>query len=427
MLTLHERTRRKLCRAGFLLLCVGPSLAIAGWISLARSGLHARSYATSISRDLRLAVSMDAVTNPLPRSTLLRGVVIKSEDQLHGLVRSRLIEIQRTADDLAIQVYQPHVTFAGARAIWSLAERQLRGSKSPHATVRVVGDVTLGLPTAEITLTDVQAKVTSGVTTPTAMLQFRVAGSTHEQPVALRLQVSAADAGHTEQSTIQINSGNTAIPAEFLALLWPALHALGRNAMFTGAISASCVDGNWTGQLQGVLENLELNELVTERFPHKLSGTATVHVADARFEQGRLISARGVLTAGPGLVSASLLNSAAALLGCGGNAEPRSGADPLPYQTLAVRFELNERGFSLRALADAHGGLMADSSLLLREPAVEYQPVVNVIRALVPRSDVLVPATRQTEALVSLLPIPAIKTADDGPSAPRLRVSQRPR
>ena len=31
MFALHETTRRRLCRAGFVLLCVVPTLCVAGW------------------------------------------------------------------------------------------------------------------------------------------------------------------------------------------------------------------------------------------------------------------------------------------------------------------------------------------------------------------------------------------------------------
>ena len=48
---------------------------------------------------------------------------------------------------------------------------------------------------------------------------------------------------------------------------------------------------------------------------------------------------------------------------------------------------------------------------MAREPAVARQPVVNLVRALVPASEVQVPATRESDKLARVLPIPSIVAA----------------
>jgi hypothetical protein len=67
---------------------------------------------------------------------------------------------------------------------------------------------------------------------------------------------------------------------------------------------------------------------------------------------------------------------------------------------------------------------------LLREPTVLVQSAVNLVRALVPQSEVQVPATFETSALVNALPVPSIMPAANGKEtseAHKLRIGNKRR
>ena len=425
MFTLHERTRRTLCRAGFLLLCIVPTCTVVGWIAFARSSLHAGMHERELSGKLGVTVSLAAAQCPSPRTTLLKDVVLTDEESSCELLRSRLVEIEQSSGETRIRVSQPKVVGPGSKGVWDLLERQMRSRTLQRRATKIVGDVTLDLPHAELTLTGVQADLLPGADRCEAFIQFRIAGYAQQEPVRVRLTRHRLP--QPEPVAIEIETGSTAVPTEILAVFCPALSELGKTATFKGSIRAHGSPAGWTGTVRGVLNGLDLDALITQHFPHKLGGMAAVQITRATFTEGRLSSAEAIITAGPGLVSSSLLSAAGAALSCGANAEPRPAADPLHYEKLAVHVTIDDRGLSLRASPDADGALLADASLLLRQPAAEYQPVVNLVRALVPNSDVLVPATRQTEQLIRILPIPSIALSQQaGPTEPRLRLGRRP-
>jgi hypothetical protein len=100
----------------------------------------------------------------------------------------------------------------------------------------------------------------------------------------------------------------------------------------------------------------------------------------------------------------------------------------LGYGQIAGAFSIGPKGLLLRGEAGkTPGTLMVDRGgrPLLGEPAVGVQPVVQLARVLVPRSDVQVPATQETAALIGMLPLPSISTMP--PSEPPASQARTPR
>src|SRR5688572_2294504 len=66
MFLLHERTRKSLCKLGFLTLCLLPTCAVALWAAV-RNGDHHRALCEAeLSRLLRLTVTLGDVAHPEP-------------------------------------------------------------------------------------------------------------------------------------------------------------------------------------------------------------------------------------------------------------------------------------------------------------------------------------------------------------------------
>jgi len=156
-------------------------------------------------------------------------------------------------------------------------------------------------------------------------------------------------------------------------------------------------------------------------------------LAKARFSQGRLQDAAGTLSAGPGVVSRSLLSAAEETLhfvrADVGASEAKSSGEELKYEKLALAFNIDEHGLAVRSLRHttvdgSDRTLLTDSAgALLDEPAEQLQPVINLVRMLVPQSEVLVPASLETNQLTQFLPIPAIMLKPGtAPGAHKLRL-----
>ena len=73
--------------------------------------------------------------------------------------------------------------------------------------------------------------------------------------------------------------------------------------------------------------------------------------------------------------------------------------------------------------------LIGKNQILLREPKAQPQPVLNLVRALVPQTALQVPASRETDELTRVLPVPAVGVppGQEGalPNARSLRVGPK--
>jgi hypothetical protein len=162
--------------------------------------------------------------------------------------------------------------------------------------------------------------------------------------------------------------------------------------------------------VSGLVRTIELAALLAP-FPHMLTGAAELDLKQATIDRGRLESAAGTLTGGPGTISRSLIHAAHNGLGLEVSKQAFLGsAGRLPYRQMNLAFDVDARGLAIRGRGPQAPGvlLVDDAGVLAREPAIERQPVVNLLRTLVPQSAVLVPATRETNGLAAFLPLPPI-------------------
>ncbi|MCR9120446.1 MAG: hypothetical protein NXI22_26220, partial [bacterium] len=126
----------------------------------------------------------------------------------------------------------------------------------------------------------------------------------------------------------------------------------------------------------------------------------------AKFRRGRLIEATGVLQSPRGVIGRELLKAAGDQLGLNWKRDSgRNGG----YTELAMGFRITTDGLSLTGLCQTAGALVVDAGgPLLTEQDRQPVPVVNLVNALVPSSDVQVPATEETSPLLRALPIPSV-------------------
>ncbi len=263
-------------------------------------------------------------------------------------------------------------------------------------------------------------------------MQFRraLAGDKAAEPSEIKFtrQAGAKSATHT----IEFSTGPTPLPASLCGALWPGVEQLGGTSSFVGRVSAVEKASEWNTVVQGRLHNVDLDLLVSRRYPHKLSGLAEVTIKQATIHDGRLETAAGHMTAGPGVVSRSLVRSAETHLHV--QAAPQAIAGPgnlIEYQAMCLGFEVGPQGLALHGeVPRTQGALLVDARReLVTEPPVISQPVVGLVRTLVPHSDMLVPATRETLGLTNTLPVPSImpQPASEAPLPQARPLSVKPR
>lgn len=415
---MHDRTRRVLCRLGFLLFCVAPTLGVVTWISVVRSPAYIAACKAECERQLSdalgLAVSVQEVHRLLQGVTLLDGVKFTEPETGAPIARIRHLEFGLQDGRFSVLASQPEIEGQQVWRLWeAVHERVLRTRRAAAGEAQFyAGEITIR-PAAGITattLTDVRGQLTMTEAGPQATLEFREAALQMSEPAQLRI---------TRNRQLQppatrwaLNTRSTALPCSLLANYLEVLRPLGEQATFQGTIEAMPTAEGWEGEIAGRFCGVDLDR-VTERLKlrHKLSGAAEVVFRRAGFRAGRLIDAAGDLTCNGGVVSRSLLYQANQTLGLVADSRlltPQANT-LVVFRELKLGFTLDVEGVQIAGQCQSAGPgvVMTDEGgPLLSNPSREVVQVAALIRTLAPDSSERVPANPEAYQLLHVLPIP---------------------
>lgn len=423
MFALHETTRRRCCRAAFALLCVLPTLSVVGWAVWLRRPEYRQMFAERLGQRLGFAVKLSRISTPHPDVTLLEDVELSDPETGRRLARARLVEITGSGAAMTIAIAQPELDFSDWTCWRELVERELRQSHATGGQFHVsANELTLHMPHGEQTLTDLQCQLEAGVQGSQATCSFRLAGQQMPEPALVRVQRNR----QTTPPTLgfEVQTGDARLNTGLLSAVWPPAARLGDHCRFRGSLRASEAAAGWNGELAGELVDVDLQELVSTQFPHRLSGRAHLVVERLQFSAGQVEAASVTISAGPGLIGKSLLKAASDGLGLVPAGEVKTLGNAVPYEQLAAAFGVDQHGLAIRGKCDdpAAGALLRDrTGPLLLEPQRASQPLVNLLRVLIPYNEIQVPFSRQLSDLLAIFPVPAVHppAGAEGPPAPR--------
>ncbi len=424
--SLHDRTRRLICRSGFLALGVLTTLGVLAWSSMLSGTSQRRSCEAALAQASGLRAAVQRVAFPRPGITLYEGVELSDSETAAPLVRCRFLEAGGTDGLTACVVAQPEFDALRLGEFWSLLQAKLRQADGTRHLVRIsASEATLHWPTGSQTLSEclAQLDLPGPPDAPRiAMLSFRVAGMDTTEPIRVKIVRTLKNSQPT--TTVEFHAAGADIPADMLAAALGVANHLGTRAKFNGSVWFMETTEGIDGEMSGQFTDIDLQQLVTEQFPHRLSGSAAITIQQARFSRGRLEEASGTLTAGPGVISRSLLAAAVVHLHLTRGPAPEPSGTLFPYEELALKFVINSAGIALRGQCQGSVGtiLQSHDGVLLAEAAGPSGPVVALLRMLVPESEVQVPATRESDWLAARLPLPQVMPPPDQPPQGRLRL-----
>jgi hypothetical protein len=398
-----------------------------------------------LSHELGLRVSLAGVSYPRPGATRYEGVEVADPETGAPLVQTRSLETDHGNDLTALFASQPELDALKLAKLWETVEQRIRSTTDPQpATSLTAGAATLHWPGGSQTLTEVLGQLdakSGGDGERVASLKFRLAGIDSAEPIRLRYSRKLVDSRTTSNversavnhlelpavSHVELNTGGTAAPCSLLMVPLGIANRLGERARFRGSVWAIETADGWEGELTGQFTEVDFQTAITEQFPHHLVGTAEITIQKARFRRGRLVEANGTIAAGPGMVSQSLLTSAAEHLHLNGAAATDSGASIIPYDQIAFSFEIDSAGLTLRGQCEGSPGVIVrgGATALLSSSVGSSGPVVALLRTLVPQSEVQVPATRETDWLMRRLPVPQVMPPATQPPQGRVRLGPR--
>ena len=414
---LHYRTRRALCILAFWGLGLLPLGLTFTWCMWRHRPGRAAAAAEGLSRQLGLTVSIQAVRDLRPGVVRYDGVRLVHPETGRTLLSADSVETAWVADNDSLKqpVEALKVNLSGAElGADSLDELQRLGQRVMEGRAGC-RDPQVRLTPCELSLhagqrvqkfSEVQAWVDSVAEGVQTVIDFRLADVVMPKPARVRILRRRTTSPPT--AGFEFFSGDAPIACELLLPGLPQLARLGRQCKFQGWVGGDQFSGSWRGKIVGQFSDVDLECLLADYSPQRLSGSGQLLISDSQFRDGRLESANGELRAGPGTISQSLWTAAAERLGLAHGARP--AADPARYERLALAFIVNEQGITLGGLCpagDAARAILVDhSAAMLGEPAAKKIPTIALVQMLVPPGDLQVPANRSCEQILRWLPIP---------------------
>ena len=418
MFQLHDATRRRLCVGAFLVSGLLPTLLAGAWCLNRHAPGNLQAEAQQLSRELGLNVKLGGLEHVRPGVVLYEQFEATDPETSNAVLRCRLLEVARQQQTneqgqrrtvFLVTASQPEVEAASLPRVWQCLTRALEGfCGSFDADIQVAtSELTLQAATNSQTLTAVEGAIENVAGGSHAHVQFRLAGAETPEPILIRVVRDRQKSLPT--SGFELYTGDGELPCNVLAMGLPDLRPLGPSCCFTGRIWGEEARDGWQGQVAGNLAKVDLGRLVSENFPHHFSGIGNVEILAARFCHGRLEEGSVIVTAGPGIIDRSLMSAAVECLRLMPGQLPKG--DTVQYEQLAFLATLDAQGLRLGGRCETPDrAILTDESrrCLLGESLEQSVPAVALARMLVPPSIELVPASRQTDRLLSVLPVPDV-------------------
>ena len=432
MFPLYDQTRRQICMAAFLGLCVLPTLAVTGWSIARHTSWHRQAEEQRLGYELGLDVTVGALKHLTPGVVRYEDLKLSDPETGQCLLQCAAVDATWTSMTDSHDQQRPAIVLAVSQAdceaaSWLRLSEVLRRRLEcrdgrPEIEVRLSADqFTLHNAAQSHALENVEGGIGLTPGGIQARLSFRLSGGTATEPIQMRIvrnrQVSPPSNG------FDLDTRRVAVPCRLLALFDKDLQSLGPDCRFSGTVSSYETASGWYGDLSGQLLGVDLAQVACGRTIDEITGTADVTVKRAKFLHGRLEEMDGWILAGPGTLGNSTVESLTAHLGISRATELASGNPSLSFDRLGVQFWLDSRGVTLAGCCDEKSGAVAVSGgrVLLGSPPSQSQPIAALIQALVPVSSApanAVPATRQSSWLSQMLPMP---NAAAGPQQPASR------
>lgn len=431
MFRLHERTRRFFCRAGFLILCLGPTCFLAAAAVHYRSPSYLEAqreeWSAVLSDKLGLDVTFARLSYPLWNTALLEEVVLLDPETGEDILRARYIEVTLEEGQWQIEAGQPEINAAAVPQLIDVVNhRLLRGHSLQLAPLQFAArELTLRAADSPQTFENVLGELKTIESGKRADLTFHLAGSSTKTP--LHLSVARLRGASGAITTGRLDTAETWLPCGALAPLAPWLKQLGNDATFRGQVSLEDSIGGAKADITGVLSKVNLGKLVSACFPqHKLTGLADIELQQLQLVDGKITEVEGTLQTRGGVVNRGFLLAMRQGLELAPD-RPLPDEAEIRYSHLAFGFRLDGEGLSLSGDANpANPGAIMSSSkagLLLVEPERPIAPVAYLVNVLSPQSELQIPATQEAKSLLDRLPLPEMLPEEEPrPRAKNLRI-----
>jgi hypothetical protein len=409
MSPLRFQTRRRICRTIFVVAGILPLAAVLGAGALVNSDVYQTGIRDQLQATLGLGVEAAKISYPCPGDIRLDGLKVIDPETSRTIAEIRSIQASRDGRNIVLTASVVDLDAACADQLWTVALRQLRRHLGDdQASWRLIADeVIFHWPGNHQPLKDLSVQLKSAHEANSLSAAFRFANDTTAQPISF-IAEHHVDQGHSWINW-QLDTAGSTIPCSLATALAHIENHLGPQSVCRGKIWGIDSENGWQAQLAGQLEAIDLQSAFGTPFGYRLEGLAKVGISQAVVHDGRLEAFVGQVRSGPGKISTALLNSAVEFLGMRRAIAESQTSGLRSFDELAADFTLDAGGLSIRgACGKTRSGtvIQSGSSALLSESTVGVLSPVALVRMLVPDNRIQVPATRQTDWLLHILPLP---------------------
>jgi len=393
--------RRLLCRILFCAACVAPTMWV---LTQAASPPTPRSWENIIQRALGLKSSIASVETPLPNEIDLNRLSIKLPGAESIDIDAVTIANQGNVKQVRIQSLDAPVD--SLFAMLAAVHRNLDMGEFLAREYRLHVAAPIDLQESETTrssrapqLHDVSIKLIPGAATWTAELAFRLgepasepagkpAGKSADRPrIVCRLtrHVAPPDQRGGRSETWVLDCESQQLPIRLLTAAFPDLRGLGESATFCGSANLQRQNGEWSGIVTGVIEQIELSQLVGEPLGFVANGAARIELESCSFRQGKLDAMQGRFSCQQGLIGSHLLKALAHYLPLKCPVEQQIANEPtnVEFSNLEFLFGIEQGQLQLAGDALGNSGIVAGNQTpLFQFSNGQPAPVQYLLHAL---------------------------------------------
>ena len=341
--------------------------------------------ARQLGWQLGVKVSLDSVRYPRPGVVRCEGLALVNPETGRRVLFCQGIETRSTRRQsgpllVITPLDPPQIEADQMDELGRLVERLVaRRGGWPQLDVQLkVPEVTLVTESGRLGLAGVEGRLRTlaaaevldgtdpGASGTVAQLALSFPGTTSGGPAKVslrRVRPGPRAKGQSPPVTeLSLDTGAAPLPCPLLAAFWPEASRLGPRARFRGTIAATAGRGPWSAQVQGTLQDVDLQRLVADHIePHRLTGTAdSIELTRLRLSGGVAQEVEATIDARKGTISRGLVEAAARHLRLTSGLVPSDPAE-IPFDRLTALVTLDARGLSLRALPESNqGAILSD-------------------------------------------------------------------
>ncbi|MFM7591621.1 MAG: hypothetical protein ACKO85_07485, partial [Isosphaeraceae bacterium] len=401
-----------------------------------------RDVEVRLSQMLGMQVGLEAVRYPRPGEMVLLHPVFRQEEPrgkvFREVARARYMVVRQENDQIFVEASQmalqaDHAESAMAR-LGSLLQKSPSGDQPTTRLNFSVDTCSVSLEESA-TGKPFQAnweKVAGWLENRPGQAVLQTSGWVGQADKPSRCELKITRRRQGEKATSQVEVATMEGPALESGLISPLFDTagwFGEKSQISGRLILIQVeDMPWQAEFSGTIDQIDLSRTVTGRFgPHRLSASGRAHIIKAQWgsrpgQGSGWREIQGDLTAGSGFVSHGLLLSMGQQMKFRILPEWIRASQPgetIDFTSIGLQFHLSPDGvikFSGACGPDFGRDVVATSIIKERPKAIVAAPdsivtVRGLIKTLFPvdfaQAELLVPSTRESQALQRYLPMPA--------------------